>query len=232
MAEELIKEGYEEYYLRVNPPTKRNYERKARGYRRRFAKLLDELDPATCLDVASGTGMFASYLRRRGHEVTGVDLNAALVDVARKNVDAEFFADDGCHFMETSGRKFDFISMLDLLEHVPHEGVVDMLKAARGALNDGGTLLVQVPNMNCLHGAGMFYVDWTHSTPFTERSLEHVARLAGFGRITHCPQFRMQTSKGKIKAMLRGILMPFLLWLRGGHKVKVHYRHLIVELQV
>ncbi len=231
MGEQPGQDGYEQYYLQVNPPDQANYRRKARGYERRFGRLLSRESIRSCLDLGCATGMFTSYLCSRGYQdVVGVDLNEALVEVARGNVQAQFVVDDALHYVATCGRSFDAVFLLDLLEHLQRDRIVHFLTDVRGCLNDGGFALVRVPNMNSLLAAGKFYGDWTHVTPFTERSLYHMAKLAGFARTEMCGQFRMQNFKGKIKACINSVIVPTLLWLRGGHKVKVYYSNLIAKL--
>ena len=192
--------GYEKYYLHENPPDAANYRKKARGYHRRFGRILDREDISSCLDLGCATGMLANYLCGRGYtDVVGVDCNASLVEVARQNVPAEFVADDAIHYAATCGRQFDVVFLLDLLEHLERDKVVELMTHVRGVLHDGRFALVRVPNANALHAIGAFYGDWTHVTPFTERAVLHVARLAGFSRVEFCGQFRMQNFKGKIK---------------------------------
>jgi len=223
--------GYEEYYLRVNPPDGGNYARKARGCSRRFARLLDAADISSCLDLGCGTGMLTGFLSRRGYEqVVGVDCNEKLIEVAKSNVEAEFVVDDACRYLETCGRTFDVIFLLDLLEHIHRDDVVELLTKVHVALNGGGFAVVRTPNMNCLQAAGMFYCDWTHVTAFTEGTLFDVAQLAGFSRVEFCNQFRMQNFKGKIRACINAAVIPALMWLRGGKKVKVYYRNLVAQL--
>jgi 2-polyprenyl-3-methyl-5-hydroxy-6-metoxy-1,4-benzoquinol methylase len=223
--------GYEEYYLRNNPPTARNYEKKGRGYHRRFGRILDEAKAQSVLDIGCATGMLTRYLVGRGYRrVVGIDLNAKLIEVARQNVQTEFVADDAVHFAATCKEKFDIIFLLDILEHLERPQVEELLRHVRGLLNDGGFALVRTPNMNCLHSSGSFNYDWTHITPFTEGSLFHVATLAGFGRVEHCNQFRMQNFKAKIKACINALIVPTLIWLRGGKKAKVFYYCLVAKL--
>ena len=225
------KRGYEEYYLRLNPPTAGNYQKKARGYARRFARLLDAAEISSCLDLGCGTGMLTNYLCRRGcDDVVGVDCNERLVEMAAGNVRAEFVVDDAAHYLGACERKFDVIFLLDLLEHIHHDDVVELLMKVQAALNEGGFAIVRTPNMNCLQAAGMFYCDWTHRTPFTEGTLYDVARLAGFSRVVFCNQFRMQNFKGKVRACINAVVVPALVWLRGGRKVKVYYRNLVAQL--
>ncbi|MHC4982769.1 MAG: class I SAM-dependent methyltransferase [Planctomycetota bacterium] len=223
--------GYEKYYLRENPPEAEYYLRKARGYHRRFRRLLDGENISSCLDLACATGLLANYLRQRVcSDVVGVDTNAELIEIARRNVSAQFVADDAVHYTRVCGRKFDAVFLLDILEHLDRRRVTELLVNVRGLLNEGRFAIVRVPNMNCIHAAGAFYGDWTHSTPFTERTLGHVAELAGFTRVEFCGQFRMQNFKGKLKACVRTLLTKALFWLRGGHKVKVCYPNIVAKL--
>ena len=223
--------GYEEYYLRTNPPDAGNYEKKGQGYRRRFGHILDGAQAQSVLDLGCGTGMLTRYLCGRGYRrIVGVDLNAALIEVARANVQAEFVADDAIHYAATCREKFDIVFLLDILEHLERPQVLELLGHVRNILNDGGFALVRTSNMNCLQAAGAFYYDWTHITPFTEASLYHVAMLTGFNRVEFCDQFRMQNFKAKVKACLNALIVRTLIWLRGGKKAKVFYKCLVAQL--
>lgn len=222
--------GYEEYYLRTNPPTEANYRRKAAGYERRLGRLLNQVKPRSVLDLGCATGMLTKYLVEKGCDAVGVDINPKLVEIARRNVQAEFHVADAAEFAKTCDQKFDLVLLLDILEHIPRDEVVDLLATVRNLISEDGFVLVRTPNMNAIHVAGMFYVDWEHLTPFTERSLLHVAKLAGYSRIDFVPQFAMQNFKGKIKALINHCLVRALVWLRGGHKVRVTYRNLLAKL--
>ena len=223
--------GYEEYYLRVNPPTEANYRRKARGYERRFGAILDRARPRYVLDLGCGTGLLCWTLARRGYDVTGVDLNPALLAAARSNVpEANFVRSDAVAFAESCDRRFDVVFLLDLLEHIHRDRVVDLLAAVRTRVAPGGFVLVRTPNMNCLMAAGNFHVDWTHITAFTEGSLLHVARRAGFQRVEHCNQFRMQTFNGKVQAVCNAVVHRAVVWLQGRKQPEVRYRNLVARL--
>jgi len=223
--------AFADRYLKVNPADEANYARKARGYARRYERILAEAAPDSVLDLGCASGLLTNWLCRRGcKDVVGVDLSAPLIEVARKNVPAEFVVDDAAHYVRTCGRKFDVVFMTDLLEHIEKPAVLDLLRGVREILNEGGFAIVRVPNLNCLGGAGWFYSVWVHVTPFTERSLCYVAEQAGFSRTVFCNQFRMQNFKGKIRACINAIVVPAVVWLRGGRKVKVYYRNLVARL--
>jgi Methyltransferase domain len=74
--------------------------------------------------------------------------------------------------------------MSHVLEHFPKDEIVPTLQKIRPMLNDGGRLLVIVPNAQSNTGCYWAYEDFTHSTLFTAGSLSYVLRLAGFKTVT------------------------------------------------
>ncbi len=97
----------------------------------------------TALDFGSGIGSLGLLLAQRGLSVTLVEINPRLHDYARWR-----FARRGltARFLESStipAQAFDFISAVDVIEHLPDpQGVLAMLAAG---LRLGGTLFVHLP---------------------------------------------------------------------------------------
>jgi hypothetical protein len=70
------------------------------------------------------------------------------------------------------------------LEHIPKEETIVVLKAIYAALSPSGRLIIEVPNMaNPLIGLNVRYADFTHEVGFTELSLQHVLKVAGFKKL-------------------------------------------------
>ena len=106
----------------------------ARGYRAR-----------TVLDFGSGIGSLGLLLARNGLDVTLAEINPALNDYARwrferRGLSARFL-DVGAE--ELPEAAFDFVSAVDVLEHVPDPRSVLLSLAA--ALRPGGTLFIHLP---------------------------------------------------------------------------------------
>lgn len=221
---------YEQFYLQGRSTAGGSRRRRPRNYAKRFAELLHGDCKRRILDIGCGDGMLVAYLKTLGFaDVTGVDINEELLAHARENVDAEFVLADACEFLQSS-QKFDIIFLLNVLEHVERDHVFDFLQRVRESLNPGGFAVVVTPNMNNITAAGNLADDITHCLGLNEQSLEQLARMTGFARVTMLNQFRMQNSSGKIKAVLSWILHKYLCWLRGGSKVKVFYRNLYAKL--
>ena len=95
------------------------------------------------LEIGCGPGRFLELAQERGFEVSGIELNAALADEARKRTGGRPIICDDFMTAPFSGQ-FDVIAMLDLIEHL-----TDPLAALRHSyemLKPGGYLLVYTPN--------------------------------------------------------------------------------------
>lgn len=111
----------------------------------RVDELIREARPEarTLLDVACGTGNHLVHLAAR-YEVEGLDLEPALLEVARRKLpDTSFHLGDMTSF--DLGRSFDAITCL--FSAIGHAGTEDKLRAAIRCMSDhlgpGGVLIVE-----------------------------------------------------------------------------------------
>ena len=103
--------------------------------------------PGKLLDIGAGTGILMHLARERGWQPEGIDIAPLTAEkVAREFGFKITIAPFEHHDFE--GRRFDAVTMLDVLEHV-----VDPLATLRRAyelLRPGGGLAIAVPNQRCL----------------------------------------------------------------------------------
>jgi SAM-dependent methyltransferase len=106
-------------------------------------------DGARVLDLCCGPGLYLVPLARRGHAVTGVDLNAPMLDRAKAacadaGTPVELIRDDMAEFVRPGG--FDaIINMYTSFGYFPEqERNVQVLRNAYESLAPGGQLLVDV----------------------------------------------------------------------------------------
>ena len=114
----------------------------------------------------------------------GIDTDTAQIEACwRLGVDAERVSDSIAYLTGRPDR-FQVITLLDVLEHVPVARQVDMMRAVHVALVPRGCVMIQVPNANSPLAARWRYIDYTHYCSFTEHSLRFVLRNAHFDDIT------------------------------------------------
>jgi 2-polyprenyl-3-methyl-5-hydroxy-6-metoxy-1,4-benzoquinol methylase len=114
-------------------------------YRRYLGMVRPHLktDAAT-LDVGCATGLFPKMLKDAGYRAEGIELNSASAAWGRENYRVpihEGLLDE----LRVSSRKFDLISMTDVLEHTlspPAE-----VRMVHSLLNEGGHFLVTFPDI-------------------------------------------------------------------------------------
>ncbi len=166
---------------------------------------------ARILDAGCATGYLLSLLRDSGYtRLSGVDVSAELVDAARRRLGGQVavhLSDIHDFLAGTPDGGFDVILFHHVLEHVPREHTVPLLRELRRCLAPGGYLSVKVPNALCLGAGYACFVDFTHVVHFTENSLQQVLEAAGFTAkhcvlVQHPPQL-FWSWRHVIRALLR-----------------------------
>jgi 2-polyprenyl-3-methyl-5-hydroxy-6-metoxy-1,4-benzoquinol methylase len=97
---------------------------------------------ARLLDVGSGAGAFLQRAVEAGFRATGLELNPALAERARRT-GAEIIVGD-IESGGVSGRRFDVITLLDLIEHLLDP--VAALRRCHELLAPGGRIVLYTPN--------------------------------------------------------------------------------------
>ena len=177
---------------------------RAEAFRKFFLPILPTEKDAPILDVGCGYGEFLYFVQANGYSnAYGIDLNARQVEAGSSLGVLNLRCGDGRKFLAEKPESFAFISAIDVLEHIPKAQVLDYLGLVHAALLPGGTFLCQVPNLAAFY-TPLFYMDFSHETPFTASSLKQALELAGFGQVRVAP---MGPVIHGAKSALR-----FLLW--------------------
>ena len=143
------------------------------------------------LDVGCGAGAMGQAIAALGNDVTGVDLAADAVAIARTRVARVIEGDvtDVDGVAREAGTGFDLIVFADVLEHLVEPGAV--LARYRTLLAPAGRVLVSVPNVAAWTvrlslACGRFeysesgILDRTHLRFFTRASARRMIETAGF----------------------------------------------------
>jgi ubiquinone/menaquinone biosynthesis C-methylase UbiE len=158
------------------------------AWRRRRALLLAAVEPGVrVLDLGCGAGRFVAALRELGADPVGVELSAAALERARRNVpgaDLRLVAADGS--LPLGHGEVDVVWCSEVLEHVPD--TIAFLTEVRRVLKRGGRLLVTVPDHGRLKRTLLALAHYdAHYDPlgqhvrfYTRRSLTRALLATGF----------------------------------------------------
>jgi len=109
------------------------------------------LEGAAVLDVGCGGGILAEAMARRGAKVTGIDLSEKALKVAQlhlleSRLEVQYESVSVEDYGATHAGKFDVITCMELLEHVPEPAA--MVAACARLLRPGGQVFFSTINRN------------------------------------------------------------------------------------
>ena len=133
------------------------------------------------LDVGCGRGEFLGLCREAGIDARGVDIDPAMVSRCR---DAGLPAEQGdalAYLNALPDGSLGGVFSAQVIEHVPPEAFIALVRLAHRKLRPGGVLLCETPNPACLTVfSGAFYVDLSHLKPIHPEAARFVLEAAGF----------------------------------------------------
>ncbi|WP_310473813.1 methyltransferase domain-containing protein [Sandarakinorhabdus sp.] len=150
----------------------------------RYALCAQHVAGKRVLDLACGTGYGTAILGAQGGQVTGVDISAAAIRIAklRHGSDNTTFVIADCFDLPFAAASFDVVVANEMIEHVADHDA--LIIEARRVLAPGGLLLVSTPNKpvyNRFKSPNTFHVSEMDQPEFQQlvgRHFRHV-RLTG-----------------------------------------------------
>jgi len=208
-----MKEIYDRY-LEHNFGTRDPHPLKPHWFAFNYRALLSADLDTPMLDVGPGLGEWMDCLKTWGYRCSvAIDLSPQVVEHCRARGHQVELVNDTASWLGAHEGMYGVITLLDVLEHVPREDTVALLRALRGALAPGGVLIVQVPNMQNPDGLLYRYGDFTHTAGFTEASLTEVFRAAGYSR-WRFGGFEFLPWRGRKASMHRALRGLYYRWVR------------------
>ncbi len=134
------------------------------------------------LDVGSGTGYFPHYMKKRGFEVMGIEVDENARKYSQNKFDIEVNTPEDL----LSGKiekKFGYITLWHVLEHL--YGLDDFFEIFKKRLDDNGQLIIAVPNY-LSYDAEKYKEYWAaydvprHLWHFTPQTIHVLADKYGF----------------------------------------------------
>jgi len=174
---------YSLHYRAFHDETPEHAAMMAEYHRKMIQAYLPKASELPVLDIGCGMGFALQALIGVGFpEAIGIDIDRGQIESCRRRGFTAEQISDSAAYLRARPETFELITLLDVLEHVPVAGQIPLMQAVHTALRPGGRVIVQVPNANAALAARWRYIDFTHTSSFTEHSLAFVFRAAGFER--------------------------------------------------
>jgi SAM-dependent methyltransferase len=123
----------------------------------RKGKLIDrEANGKVLLDIGCGTGYFPDFMRKRGYDVSGIELDNDTRELAIKNFDLEVYHPEDL-LTKPVKNTYDVITLWHVLEHL-HEAD-RYIRWINEALKENGVLIIALPNCDS-YDAGRYGKYW------------------------------------------------------------------------
>ncbi len=142
------------------------------GYLSLATALAGELKGKIVLDAGCGDGFLCSVLHKKGAIVTGTDYSQQALRLAGILLPADVELVQIDLTKATPEPRFDFIFLIEVLEHIDPKDINVFLKNLSAGLKEGGKIILSVPSKN------QALID-KHFQHFTEESLTRVITEAG-----------------------------------------------------
>jgi len=147
------------------------------------------------LDIGTGTGYFPGYMRKKGYQVAGVEVDPKAREFAKKEFNISVFSTEDFLNGKIPG-KFDVITLWHVLEHLDNFDLY--IEKMLQQLEQGGSLVIALPNCSAFD-ARHYKESWAgydvprHLWHFTPPTLNILAEKHGL----------------KVNKMKRLLLDPF-----------------------
>jgi SAM-dependent methyltransferase/glycosyltransferase involved in cell wall biosynthesis len=150
-----------------------------RDRQRRYLPIIGRRQPV--IDFGCGRGELLDLLRGAGLSCIGVDSDASMIARCREKGHNEVVHQDALEYMkQLADDSLGVIFAAQVIEHLSHEQLNELLGLARRKLAPDGILIAETVNPHSPAALKTFWVDLTHQRPiFPEVALE-LCREAGF----------------------------------------------------
>jgi len=157
-----------------------------RFFHANYLQFLPVNKTARILDIGCGLGHFLEYMKSNDYNnFLGVDIAKEQIDHCRKHVTRSVQLINNLNaFLKENKNSFDFILMNDVIEHVQKEEIIETLSLVLASLKKDGKVLIRTVNLKNRWGMAVRYMDFTHTTGFTEESIKQAMLTAGFKNVS------------------------------------------------
>jgi O-antigen chain-terminating methyltransferase len=140
---------------------------------------------APLLDLGCGRGEWLLVLKEKSIPSKGIDNNDTAISEC-ETLGLQVQKDELLSALKaTPSQSMGAVTMFQVLEHLPFNLVVEVLRESLRVLIPGGVFIGEIPNCETLRvGASTFWIDPTHQRPLYPAVLEFIATQVGFKSVT------------------------------------------------
>jgi len=190
--ERLLKNYFSMHHQEFIPKTKKQWNYLLDRLKNDMGKYFNNLNKDSCiLDVGCGVGYLEHYLINNGFtNIYAIDISKEQIEMAKQCLTKnkihyeekiKFKNENIFEHFKHEDLSYDIITLIDVLEHLKKYEALELMEIAHNALNEKGTLLIRVPNMeHPFNSSYKRYEDFTHEIGFTRSSLKQCLLATGF----------------------------------------------------
>jgi O-antigen chain-terminating methyltransferase len=136
------------------------------------------------VDIGCGRGEWISYVRQKGRDAIGIDVNRVMVDACLKQGFNVRCTDALSYLRSLPTGSVAAVTGFHIIEHLPFDYLFALVQESYRVLVEGGSVLFETPNPeNVLVGSHTFYHDFTHRNPVTPSAISFLLKYQHFEEI-------------------------------------------------
>lgn len=182
-------ETIDAYYLAfedANRGTRESVLAKLSIYDHWLATCVPQTDGLThqIVDIGCGRGEWISYVRHRGRDAFGIDVNRVMVEACVAQGFNVRCTDALSYLRSLPTGSVAAVTGFHIIEHLPFDYLFALVQESHRVLVEGGSVLFETPNPeNVLVGSHTFYHDFTHRNPVTPSGISFLLKYHQFEEI-------------------------------------------------
>ncbi len=149
-------------------------------HNQKFKRVIDSFKKPHCsiLDIGCFSGTFLSMIsQHQMSEQIGVDILKEQIDYANQNYATfyrQFYLIENLKEMESvKDMQFDYVSIIEVIEHLNKHQIEDLIKIAYKKLKVGGKLIITTPNYMSLWPLQEFILNKISDVKYEEQHITH-----------------------------------------------------------
>ena len=147
----------------------------------RVLDLGEDIRKLPVVDIGCGRGAWIELLSEAGVPALGVDTNGVMVNECIKRGFSVTHRDALVHLRNMEEGTASVITGFHVIEHLPHDVVLHILREALRVLVPGGLVIFETPNPeNLITAAHRFFTDPTHRSPIPPDLASFLLRATGY----------------------------------------------------